>query len=219
VRGSRHGPAGRRPRPDGSFGALLRAFRHRAYLSQEQLAARAELSERAVRNLEAGRVRSPRNDTVRLLADALALTEPERESWVAAAQGANGRQTEVGLPGADGLAQPPRRVSVAVLTANAQDGSDPVTTWLIGASGQTLLVVHCTIRDVARHQLARLTLLTAQHARPIAVRLRQSTTPRTRPGRWARPSLTPGQVGLATSTSQAPMFAVLPAVKAGRRRW
>jgi cytoskeletal protein RodZ len=42
------------PSPAGSFGALLRARRHRACLSQEQLAARAELSERTVRNLEAG---------------------------------------------------------------------------------------------------------------------------------------------------------------------
>src|SRR5215468_6274487 len=72
----------------GSFGALLRSRRHRAYLSQEQLAARAEVSERTVRNLEADRVRSPRTDTVRLLADALQLSEPERESWLEAARGA-----------------------------------------------------------------------------------------------------------------------------------
>jgi transcriptional regulator with XRE-family HTH domain len=138
------------PPPDGSFGALLRAFRHRAYLSQEQLAARAELSERTVRNLEAGRVRSPRTDTVRLLADALALTEPEQETWVAAAQDANGRQAVAGLPGADGPAQLPGRVTVAVLTADAQDASGPTITWLIGGEGQTVLVVYCAIRDVAR---------------------------------------------------------------------
>ena len=134
------------PPPDRSFGALLRAFRHRACLSQEQLAVRAELSERTVRNLEAGRVRSPRNETARLLADALALTGPEQETWVAAAQGANGRQAEAGLPGADGPAQLPRRVTVAVLTADAQDASSPAITWLIAGAGQTLLVVHWAIR-------------------------------------------------------------------------
>ena len=73
--------------PPGSFGTLLRARRHRAYLSQEQLAARAEVSERTVRNLEADRVRLPRTDTVRLLAEALQLSEPERESWFEAARG------------------------------------------------------------------------------------------------------------------------------------
>jgi len=136
------------PPPDGSFGALLRAFRHRAYLSQEQLAARAELSERTVRNLEADRVQSPRTDTVRLLADALALTKPERQSWVTAAQGANGRQAEAGQPGADGPARLPRRVTVVVLTVDAQDGSSTAITWLTGGAGQTLLVVHCAIRGI-----------------------------------------------------------------------
>jgi DNA-binding CsgD family transcriptional regulator len=63
-------------------------------MSQEQLAARAKLSERTVRNLEGGRVRSPHHDTVRLLADALELGEPERKSWFAAAGGTNERQAE-----------------------------------------------------------------------------------------------------------------------------
>src|SRR5215467_4417638 len=139
------------PPPDGSFGALLRAFRHRACLSQEQLAARAELSERTVRNLEAGRARSPRNDTVRLLADALALTRPERQTWVAAAQGANPRQAEAGQPGAGGPARLPRRVAVVVLIADAQNRSGPAITWLTGGAGQTLLAVHCAILDVARY--------------------------------------------------------------------
>jgi len=85
--------------PRGAFGSLLRARRQRAHLSQEQLAARAELSERTVRELEAGRVRSPRNDTVRLLADALRLTGPQRESWFAAAQ--NGGRPLQGLAKAD----------------------------------------------------------------------------------------------------------------------
>jgi transposase len=92
----------------GSFGTLLRASRHRAYLSQEQLAARAELSERTVRNLEAGRVRSPRTDTVRLLADALQLSEPERESWFEAARGVNQHQpAKPAVHGPGGPVRPP----------------------------------------------------------------------------------------------------------------
>src|SRR5262245_37726051 len=79
------------PPGDGSLGALLRACRHRAWLSQEQLAALADVSERTVRDLEAGRVRSPRTDTVRLLADALQLSEAERAGWFAAARGVNHR--------------------------------------------------------------------------------------------------------------------------------
>src|SRR5215470_3669223 len=77
--------------PRGSFGALVRACRHQAFLSQEQLAARAGLSERTVRNLEAGQVRSPRADTVVLLADALRLGDPERAGWFAAARGPDQR--------------------------------------------------------------------------------------------------------------------------------
>jgi transcriptional regulator with XRE-family HTH domain len=95
------------PPPNGSFGALLRTRRRRALLTQEKLAARAELSVRTVRNLEADRVRSPRHDTVRLLADALQLSEPERETWFAAALGVNHQRAEPAAPGAGGPAHLP----------------------------------------------------------------------------------------------------------------
>jgi transposase len=95
------------PPPASSFGALLRACRHRAYLSQEQLAARAELSERTVRNLEADRVRSPRTDTVRLLADALQLNGPERESWFETARGVSRPRAGPALPIVDGSEHQP----------------------------------------------------------------------------------------------------------------
>jgi len=91
--------------PDGSFGALLRAGRRRALLSQEQLAARAGLSERTVRDLEAGRVRWPRDDTVRLLADALQLSGPHRQSWFAAARDLHHPHADPGVPGAGGPAR------------------------------------------------------------------------------------------------------------------
>jgi len=93
--------------PASSFGALLRACRQRAYLTQEELAARAELSERTVRNLEADRVRSPRTDTVRLLADALQLAGPERESWFEAARGVNHPRAGPVLPRVDGSPHQP----------------------------------------------------------------------------------------------------------------
>jgi transcriptional regulator with XRE-family HTH domain len=95
------------PPPHGSFGAVLRARRHRALLSQQQLVARAELSERTVRDLEANRVRSPRTNTVRLLADALQLTGPERESWSEAAIGVNHQRAGPAAPGEGSAAQEP----------------------------------------------------------------------------------------------------------------
>jgi tetratricopeptide (TPR) repeat protein/transcriptional regulator with XRE-family HTH domain len=70
-----------------TFAALLRARRRQALLSQEQLAARSGLSVRAVRNLEHGRVRSPRGGTLRLLADALQLAGRERAEFEEAAIG------------------------------------------------------------------------------------------------------------------------------------
>src|SRR5215470_2839904 len=127
--------------PPGSFGALLRACRHRACLSQEQLAARAELSERTVRNLEAGRVRSPRTTTVRLLADALELGEPERESWLAAARRANGRPAKPGPLGAGSPVQVPGRMTVALLTGDAQNASALAITCQIDKAGELILVV------------------------------------------------------------------------------
>ena len=129
--------------PCGSLGVLLQAFRHRAYLSQEQLAARAELSERTVRNLEAGRVRSPRITTVRLLADALELAVPERESWLAAARRANGRPAEPGPLDAGSPAQVPGRMTVTLLTGNAQNASALAITCQIDKAGELVLVVRC----------------------------------------------------------------------------
>ena len=72
--------------PQTGFGTLLRAHRTRMPLTQEELAERAELSERTLRNLEADRIRRPYPDTVRRLADALALAGEERQDFEAAAR-------------------------------------------------------------------------------------------------------------------------------------
>src|SRR5215212_1465464 len=69
-----------------SFSTLLRQFRSAAALSQEELAERAGLSRRGISDLERGASLTPRLETVRLLADGLALTGEERAALVAAAR-------------------------------------------------------------------------------------------------------------------------------------
>ncbi|MCC2626767.1 MAG: hypothetical protein K0S14_417 [Thermomicrobiales bacterium] len=66
-------------------GELLRQHRIAAALSQEALAERAGLSVRAIGDLERGVHQVPRLETVRLLADALALGEARRAELLAAA--------------------------------------------------------------------------------------------------------------------------------------
>ena len=70
---------------EGSFGAQLRQLREAAGLTQEELALRAHLSSDAVSKLEPGQRRRPHPHTVRALADALGLSEDERDALIAAA--------------------------------------------------------------------------------------------------------------------------------------
>jgi predicted ATPase/DNA-binding CsgD family transcriptional regulator/DNA-binding XRE family transcriptional regulator len=69
-----------------SFGDMLRRLRSAAGLSQEELAARAGLSRNGISNLERGRHPAPRLETLRLLADALGLAEPDCAALLAAAR-------------------------------------------------------------------------------------------------------------------------------------
>jgi predicted ATPase/transcriptional regulator with XRE-family HTH domain/Tfp pilus assembly protein PilF len=66
------------------FGALLRRYRERAGLSQEELAERAGVTSQAIGALERGVRRHPYPTTVRRLAEALGLTEEERTELLAA---------------------------------------------------------------------------------------------------------------------------------------
>ena len=70
-----------------SFGQRLRQLRVAARLTQEELAQAATLSTRSVSDLERGINLTARNETARLLADALKLTGKERESFLDAARG------------------------------------------------------------------------------------------------------------------------------------
>src|SRR5690348_7907549 len=73
-------PATREP-----FGRLLRRFRLAADLSQEDLAERAGVSWRTISDLERGVKQAPRRSTLRLLAEALALSAEARAALQASA--------------------------------------------------------------------------------------------------------------------------------------
>ena len=66
------------------FGGLLRFYRRREGLTQEELAQRAGLSARGISDLERGANRSPQPGTALALADALDLSPTEREHFLAA---------------------------------------------------------------------------------------------------------------------------------------
>ncbi|CAL9609438.1 helix-turn-helix domain-containing protein [Streptomyces sp. enrichment culture] len=67
------------------FGALLQQYRRRIGYTQTELAGFSTVSVRAIRNLELGRARNPRRETVRLLADTLRLAGEQRAALLLAA--------------------------------------------------------------------------------------------------------------------------------------
>ncbi|WP_444949422.1 ATP-binding protein [Micromonospora ureilytica] len=75
-------PAGRTTLPE-----LLRGHRRAAGLTQAELASRAGVGVRTVRDLERGRSNRPQRTTVELLAGALALTGTSRAAFLVAARG------------------------------------------------------------------------------------------------------------------------------------
>ncbi|TDC04283.1 helix-turn-helix domain-containing protein [Nonomuraea longispora] len=69
-----------------TFGTLLRAWRERALLTQEQLAERTGLNVRTIRRLELDAPQRPRSTSVHLLAEALGLDEGEQARLCEAAR-------------------------------------------------------------------------------------------------------------------------------------
>ncbi|MDB5076679.1 MAG: hypothetical protein JWO42_2858, partial [Chloroflexi bacterium] len=83
---------------DRPFGALLRAHRVGAGLSQEELAERSQLSQRTISDLERGVTTAPYRDTIVLLADALALVESDRTALEESVHRARASSTTVREP-------------------------------------------------------------------------------------------------------------------------
>ncbi|WP_432840310.1 ATP-binding protein [Dactylosporangium sp. CA-092794] len=74
------------PEDHREFGALLAASRRARGLTQEALAELTALSVRAIREMERGRVSSPQQRTVGILADALGWSDAERNRFLVAAR-------------------------------------------------------------------------------------------------------------------------------------
>ncbi len=82
---------------------MLRRLRLAAGLTQELLAERSGISTTGVAALEAGRRKTPRFNTVGLLADALELDAPRRAALIAAATGIDPSPASVPLSAAPGI--------------------------------------------------------------------------------------------------------------------
>ncbi|MEV4019643.1 tetratricopeptide repeat protein [Nonomuraea angiospora] len=117
-----------------SLGTLLRTWRNRALLTQEELADRAGVNVRTIRRLEGDAVERPRSASLRSLAEALGLDPREQEALAAAARAELGSPTEVNgftgrepEPAASGMTAspppPPRQLPVGVSGFAGRAGS------------------------------------------------------------------------------------------------
>lgn len=150
----------RPPGVDGRTGLsdLLRAYRRTAGLTQAELASRAGIGVRTVRDLERGRSARPQRTTVELLTGALDLAGPALAEFTAAARGAAPARSAPAPP--EGLAagpswHPPPPVGAGPSSAAHSAGTPialPPPVELIGRE-----------RDVAE----LVELLTAGHGPPV----------------------------------------------------
>ncbi|WP_258037114.1 MULTISPECIES: helix-turn-helix domain-containing protein [unclassified Streptomyces] len=131
------------------LGALIRRHRTRIGLTQRELADLSTISVRAIRDLEQNRVRRPRSETVRLIADALRLGPRSRDALQQAAR--NGRFGPLAESG--GAAVPPapptalhavigRDREIAVITEELASGSERLLHIVgLAGSGKTRLAL------------------------------------------------------------------------------
>ncbi len=120
-----------------SFATVLRRCRGAAGLTQEELAARANLSARAVSDLERGSNRLPRPTTVHLLATALGLSAEERAAFIAAARrDPSAGPSAASAPGQGGIVLP---VWLTPLIGRERDQADVVA--LLRRPGVRLLTL------------------------------------------------------------------------------
>ncbi|HEY7145103.1 MAG TPA: tetratricopeptide repeat protein [Streptosporangiaceae bacterium] len=129
------------------FGGLLRQLRDEAGLTQDELAAAAQVSQRAISDLERGINATARKDTAVLLAGALGLDGPASELFVAAARGraAAGEALaaatrEAGAGSAAATRTLPR--DIAGFTGRQDELGQLMAQWAEAAAGGGVVSVH-----------------------------------------------------------------------------
>ncbi len=130
------------------FGLLVRQHRMRIGLTQRELADLSTVSVRAIRDLEQGRARRPRQDTVRLIADGLRLGARARADLESAA--GEGRTSWAVKAGYE--ADPP----APPFAVDVQLGREPETAVIVDelATGAERLVTVVGIDGVGRTRVA-----------------------------------------------------------------
>jgi transcriptional regulator with XRE-family HTH domain len=114
------------------FGAMLKVMRERAGLTQERLAERASLTERTIRNLEAG-VGRPRSSTVLLIADALDAEGEQRRLLLEEARRPRAAQNHPAK--ISGMADEAARATVTAAQATAAAASGVPAQLPLGVRG------------------------------------------------------------------------------------
>ncbi|MEV6489847.1 helix-turn-helix domain-containing protein [Actinoplanes sp. NPDC051633] len=134
-----------------AFGVLLGSHRRRVRLTQEELARRAGVGVRTVRDLERGRASRPQRSTVELLAGALGLTGADLQGFLGAARAP--APPYVRLPPAGDLIGRDGDVAelVARLTTRPPDGPRGVTLVGLAGVGKTALALTVSHRIVDAH--------------------------------------------------------------------
>ncbi|MFI0772725.1 helix-turn-helix domain-containing protein [Streptomyces sp. NPDC021218] len=136
------------------FGRLVRQHRVRMGLTQRELADLSTVSERAIRDLEQGRARRPRHDTVTLIAEGLRLGPSARTALMTAAgHGGTYRslkaEYDVAQPAPTSGAHPiiGREVEIAELEDELTSGPERLVNVVgLGGVGKTRLVLEAANR-------------------------------------------------------------------------
>jgi transcriptional regulator with XRE-family HTH domain len=142
----------------GQLSATVRRYRTRAGLTQRQLADLSTVSIRAIRDLEAGRTKHPRSDTIRLLAASLRIPPPQQAALEVAASQSDPPADPVtvaedaGLPPAATNALLGREAEVDLLCELACTANERAMSIVgLGGVGKTRLALELAHRLSSRH--------------------------------------------------------------------